>query len=230
LGYNATQYSASIYIVLTENTSTSILSTILNSEFLRWFLTELIQFWRSSQFKGVYKVESHHATLELLDEQGQRAIYSKRQKVTFLQDGVFAIQDQAWGDGDIFADYRCSPGIAVDRHIESYRWKILISLRATKNRGDTEEFIMERTIRNGFTTSTEHFQSQIDHPTKQLTLSVIFPRQRLPKTVFVMEQNVKRSFALSKEYGIPLSQGRVQYQWEVEKPRLYEAYILRWEW
>jgi hypothetical protein len=223
-------YSNAPDFVFTETATPSILSIILNSEFLRWFITELLQFWRASQFKGVYKVDAHHATLELLDKEGNVAVYTKRQQVAFLQDGVFAIQDQAWGDGEIFADYHCSPGVAVDRHIESYRWKILISLRTTKNRGDTEEFLMERTIKKGFRASTEHFQSQIDHPTKRLVLSVIFPPQRLPKTVWGMEQNAKRSFVLSQTYSTPLSQGRVQYQWEVEKPRLYEAYILRWEW
>lgn len=207
-----------------------LITILLNSEFLRCGLSNLLQYWRTSHFKGTYEVSSHHTTLELLDPNGAKAVYTKRQKVVFLQDGVFAIQDQAWGDGELFADYRCSPGIAVDRHIESYRWKILISLRTTRNRGDMEDVVIERTIKDGFSTSTEHFQSQIDHPTQDLFLSVIFPSSRIPKHVYGMYQNAKRSVELGKENMIPLSKGRIQYEWHITKPLLYEAYSLRWEW
>ncbi len=91
-------------------------------------------------------MDAHHVMLDLTDNAGRTAIYTKRQQVTFLQDNVFAIQDQAWGDGDIFAAYRCSPGVAVDRYKEGYRWKILISLRGSRNRGERDEFVIERTI------------------------------------------------------------------------------------
>jgi hypothetical protein len=208
----------------------TLLTTLLNSELIHWFAAELLQLWREHCFSSTYKVEAHHATLELMDQHGSTTIYTKRQLVTFLQNDIFAIQDQAWGDGEIFTGYQCSPGVIVDKYIESNRWKILISLRGTKNKGDTEEFIIERTIKQGFIHSTEHFQTQIDHPTKQLTLSIIFPTSRLPKSVMLLEQHSKRSTLLGKEAVIPLSHGRIEYQWNVAKPRLFEAYILKWEW
>ena len=186
--------------------------------------------WNTSRYRGTYRVEAHHVTLDLTDKGGRTAIYTKRQQVTFLQDNVFAIQDQAWGDGDIFADYRCSPGVAVDRYKEGYRWKILISLRRTCNRGEQEEFVIQRAITDGFTSAVGNFQTQIDHPTQDLSISVIFPRTRHPKHVTVIEQNRKRSFMLGKEHQIILSQERIQYEWQVHHPRLYEGYILRWEW
>src|SRR5689334_20818707 len=101
----------------------TLLSALLNSDFLRWLAVELIQLWREHRFYGTYKVEAHHATLELMDHHGSTAVYTKRQLVTFLQNDVFAIQDQAWGDGDIFASYQCSPGVIADKYIESNRWK-----------------------------------------------------------------------------------------------------------
>lgn len=71
-------------------------------------------FW-ANVHGGLYKVLEYEVQLELVDPQGEVAIYRKRQRVRFLQDNVFAILDQAWGDGDIFADYKCSPGVAVDQ-------------------------------------------------------------------------------------------------------------------
>lgn len=208
----------------------SLLSLILNSEFVRWFASELMQLWHRNQFHGTYKVTEHQSTLELFDECGETSVYSKRQTVTFLQDGVFAIQDQAWGDGEIFEDYACTPGVAVDRYKEGYRWKILISLRTTKNKGEQEKFVIDRTIKSGFTTPICNFQTQVDHPTKSLTVSVIFPQHRHPKRISLVEQNLKRSYMLGKEHCSHLSYGRLQYSWHVTKPRLYEGYILRWEW
>ena len=65
--------------------------------------------------QGIYRVLDHHVTLELRDPQGNQAIYRKVQSVRFLQDHVIAFYDTAWGDGELFANYRCSPGYPVDR-------------------------------------------------------------------------------------------------------------------
>ena len=53
--------------------------------------------------------------------------------------GLLAFEPQ--GDGDIFVDYKCSPGVLVDR------WNVLISLRETKNAGDVTNFYIERTVK-----------------------------------------------------------------------------------
>ena len=59
---------------------------------------------------GMYEVLEYESTLELLDAKGQRATFHKREKVRYLQDNVIAYQDQAWGDGEILLQYRCTPG------------------------------------------------------------------------------------------------------------------------
>jgi hypothetical protein len=120
--------------------------------------------------------------------------------------------------------------VAVDRYREGYRYKILISLRATRNKGESEDFAVKRTITDGFTRSVNNFQTQIDHPTKELDLSVIFPASRLPKSVRLIEQNTSRSRALSNDNVQKLPGGRLKYRWAESKPRLFESYILRWEW
>ena len=43
-----------------------------------------------------------------------------------MQNNVIAFEDYAWGDGEIFTDYRCSPGVVVDKYQEGDRWSILI--------------------------------------------------------------------------------------------------------
>jgi hypothetical protein len=179
---------------------------------------------------GLYEVLEHEGTLELLDAQGSVALYRKRQKVRFLQDHIIAYQDKAWGDGEIFAHYRCVPSVPVDRYREGHYYRVLISLRQTKNRGDVEEFHIERTIRDGFVREVEDLQTEIDHRTQQLTIRVIFPAARCPKAVSVIEQKRARTIRLGPQALQTLPDGRTQVTWKTDKVKVYEAYVLRWEW
>lgn len=179
---------------------------------------------------SLYQVNSLDIGLELCRADGSDAIYTKRSRVRFLQDHVTAYRDQAWGEGILFSEYSCAPGIPVDHYCEGDRWYTLISLRESKSRGDVEDLYIRRRIKNGFPYDDEFFFAKIDHPTQHLTLSVIFPKERLPKKLFVTEQNAKRTQELSGEYVDVLPDKRLLARWEVEKPKRYETYVLRWQW
>lgn len=210
-----------------------ILMSALNADVAEGLMKLWQSMWRLATGRnrtGMYEVLDYDVRLELLDAKGQRAVLHKRQKVRFLQDNIIAYQDKAWGDGDIFAHYSCSPGIAVDRYQEGHRYRVLISLRETKNRGDIEEFLIERTIRGGFTRPTEDLQIEIDHRTAQLSISVVFPRNHLPKQTMLVEQNTTQAMQLGPTHHLTLPDGRQEVRWQTSKPRLFEAYILRWEW
>jgi hypothetical protein len=200
-------------------------------------LEQLGSLWRLARgafqaraHEGVYEVLEYEALLELKDTKGERALFHKRQRVRFQQDHIIAFQDQAWGDGEIFAAYRVSPGVAVDRYREGHRHRVLISLRETRQRGDVEEFRIEREIRGGFKRETEHLQTEIDHPTRELRMGVIFPLKRPPGRVTLIEQNLARSTALGPQHLRVLPDGRRQVTWRTTQPRVFETYILRWEW
>lgn len=180
--------------------------------------------------EGMYEALELDVQLELLDTGGKNAVVTKREQVRFLQDNIIAYQDQAWGDGDIFADYRCSPGVAVDRYRYGHLYIILISLREVKKRGDVEIFHINRTIENGFTKPVEDFQIDINHATRKASMSVIFPSNRLPKKTQLIEQNSTRTVPLDSKHQQTLPDGRQQITWSTDRPRLFEAYILRWEW
>ncbi len=176
------------------NTALKTLAALLelDQDSLRRLWRGLRHRWRAGQHEGMYEVLEYAARLELCDRRGEKAVFYKRQRVRFLQDHIIAFQDQAWGDGEIFAEYRCAPGVAVDRYREGHRWHILISLREAKQRGDIEAFHIERTIKGGFTKPVEDFQTEVNHTTRRLTVSVVFPRTRSPKAVALIEQNAAR--------------------------------------
>jgi hypothetical protein len=46
----------------------------------------------------------------------------------------------------------------------------------------------------------------------------------------LIERNSTRSLVLGPEHRIDLADGRREYSWTTDRPRLFEAYILRWRW
>lgn len=193
-----------------------------------WKLARKI--WRGMTEEGMYEVLEYETTLELKDKHGERAQFYKRQKVRYLQNNIIAYQDQAWGDGEILLDYRCSPGVEVDRYRPGHKTFILISLRETKQKGDTDEFHIEWGIQSGFVRSEEEWGTEISHSTKYLKVQLIFPKSRPPLQSWLVEYRSRRKFRLDQIAQRQLPDGRWLVQWETKKPRLHEQYILQWEW
>ncbi|MBU1683700.1 hypothetical protein KJ742_07205 [Patescibacteria group bacterium] len=179
---------------------------------------------------GMYEVLDYESILELKDCKGKNAIQKKHEKVQYLQDNIIAFQDQAWGDGKILEDYRCTPGIPVDSYHLGHKTYILISLQEVKNKGDIDHFNIEWNIKEGFLSKTGFWTTVISHRTKRISNKVIFPKSRPPRYVSIVEQNSQRTHLLGEAATLKLPDGRWLVSWERNQPRLYEQYILKWEW
>jgi hypothetical protein len=179
---------------------------------------------------GMYEALDYESILDLKDRYGKNAVIKKCEKVRYLQNNIIAYQDQAWGDGKILENYRCTPGVPVDRYRLGYKTYILISLRAVKNKGDVDEFNIEWSIKEGFLLKTGFWATEINHRTRRITIKVIFPKSRPPRCISVVEQNSQRTHLLGEAATVQLPDGRWLVTWEKYQPRLYEPYILKWEW
>ena len=180
--------------------------------------------------EGVYEILDYDSVLELQDPQGEVAVFKRRQRVRFLQDNIIAYQDHAWGDGNILADYKCSPGAPVDHYQDGSRHNILISLQGTKNKGDVVDFNIERTVTGGFTKPNEWRQVLLQHRTRRLRIAVIFPRERPCQRATLTERNLNRTRVLGEDHFSLLPDGRQMLAWETTKPKLFEMYTLNWQW
>lgn len=180
--------------------------------------------------EGIYEVLDYECTLELKDKEGKLATIRKRKKIRYLQDYITTFLDEAWGSGEILLNYRCMPGIPVDEYRLGHKTYKLISLREFRNKGDIDEFNIEWNMRNGFLLPTGFWGTAINQRMKKLTVKVIFPKDRPPLHLAITESNLKRTRALGNEAQQRLPDGRPMVIWENEKPRLYEDYILSWEW
>jgi len=179
---------------------------------------------------GMYEVLNYESTLEILDTDGKEAVFSKTEEVKFLQNNIIAFQDQAWGDGKILLDYQCSPGVPVDFYRSGYKMHILISLRDVKQKDNQTKFNIQWKIKNGFLKTDGFWATDINHFTKKMKMDIIFPKDRPPIRVIIVESNRKRSKELPKEKLAQLPDKRWQVSWEKQNPRLHDHYILKWEW
>ena len=158
-------------------------------------------------YQGLYEVLEYESTLELGDCEGKTATFTKRQKVRYLQDNVIAYQDQAWGDGEILLNDRCTSGTPVDRYRSGYNTYILISRREARDKGAVDELNIKWGIRQGFFRQAEQWETHVTHRTKHLKISIVFPRTRPPRHTVLIEGNRQRSHDLAKRVQV-LPDGR----------------------
>lgn len=186
--------------------------------------------WRGWTDEGMYEVLEYESTLELLDRRGERAIVHKREKVRYLQNNIIAYQDQAWGDGKILVNYRCTPGVPVDQYRPDQKTYILISLREVKQRGDENLFHIEWEAQGSFTRSTERWATDVNHRMHYLKLEVIFPASRPPLRAFIVEAKTQKTRPPEADSIRRLPDDRYIVMWETRHPRRYETYAIQWEW
>ena len=193
-------------------------------------LFQAVARWMKPKYDGLYTILAYESTLELLDGQGQRALARKHQQVRFLQNDITAFEDIVYGDGDIFAGYTIAPGEAVDCYRDGDRWHVLVSLRQTKNRGDVDDFYVERMVQDGFLREEEWWQIELRHPVQRLSLTVLFPRARHCRTASMNRRSRHQTSELGAEYWTVLPDGRQQLRWEAKEIEPLEIFTLRWTW
>ena len=153
-----------------------------------------------------------------------------REQVRYLQDNIIAYQDQGWGDGESLLNYQCSPGVVVDQYRPGHKTYTLISLRGRKQRGDEDEFRIQWELRQAFTRTQEQWETEINHRTRQVRVRIVFPKDRPPIRAWQEGALRHRTQLLDDSLLAQLPDGRWQIAWDVDRPRLHERYVIRWEW
>ncbi len=186
--------------------------------------------WRGLSAEGMYEALKYNITYEIKDNKGKEAHFHKQEEVRYLQDNIFCYLDPAWGEGKFLQNYQCSPGVKVDEYKLGHKTISVISLRGMRQRGQEEEINVRWDSYNSFLNSSEYCEAEIYHRTKQFSMQVIFPKDRPPLKASIFE-NTRRERRPLKDGEIrKLPDGKWRIRWETDKPRLYERYILSWDW
>lgn len=207
--------------------STSFISLL--QEFLG-LLRQAAAFVAERRLQGLYDVLDQRRTVTLHDASGRVATVDTVQRLRFRQNHVTAITDYAWGEGQLFTDYRCTPGAPVDYYRVGSRHVVLISLREHKNAGDALCLHTHRRVENGFSKSEEYWECDVYHRTKRMELRIVFPRERPCRRATVTVRSTGKTVALGPACFQTLPDGRLAFTWEINRPRLSERYLLRWVW
>lgn len=189
-----------------------------------------LRLWQGLTDQGMYEVLEYESTLELLDKYGKRARFRKREKVRYRQNNIMTYQDQGWADGESLLNYRCTPGVVVDRYRPGQKTYILISLRESKQRGEVDEFHIEWSLRDAFLREQEQWETEVSHRTRYLHVRLVFPKTRPPIRIWMGEYLRRRMRLLGDSALRQLPNGRWQVEWQTNHPRLHERYVLKWEW
>jgi len=182
------------------------------------------------RLQGIYDVLYQRRIIEIHDGDGEVVTVDTVAKLRFRQNHVAALTDYVWGDGEILADYRCSPGVPVDHYKEGSRYAVLISLREHKHHGDVLVLRTHRMIRGGFTRNEECWECDVYHRTGRIELKVIFPLERTCTRATASRRNAHETVALGLEHFSTLPDGRQQLRWVIKRPKLHERYVLHWTW
>lgn len=192
-------------------------------------LYQMIRQWLPGQ-SDLYEILDYESTLELCNAKGTTARFQKRQRIKFLQNNIIAFEDYVWGEGEVMADYQCSPGVVADRYQESDRWNILISLRETKNKGDITEFHIERLEKDSFLKADEWQQTEIRRKTRRLQMNIIFPKNRRCQHATLLQRRYNRKEVLGPNHFHELPDGRQLLTWESTRIYPYDVFTIRWRW
>ncbi len=179
---------------------------------------------------GMYEVLNYESTLEILDDEGRTGIVRKVEEVKFLQDNIIAIQDQVWGINNSISDYECSPGLPVDIYQSGHKTYVIISLREVKSKDDIEIFSFQWKLKGKPVKKYGYWETFINRFTNNLKIKIIYPKHHPPIRVWVVEQNKKKTIELDGKNLTQLPDKRWQIVWEKKNPRLYENYMIKWEW
>ena len=118
----------------------------------------------------------------------------------------------------------------MDFYEDGSRHNVLISLRETKDRGDILELWIERVVRDALLKRQEWFETEIDHLSRKLRMSIIFPKSRPCRRATVTPRSTGKTTLLAQSHFALLPDGRQKLTWETKRPKLHDLCTIKWTW
>lgn len=231
---NLLAFAALVSVIVTAALGAAIAAGVLAGLLFVLFLIFMYGVSVRDRFGGPYEISKMVNELDIQSIDGSLAVHRKQLSLEFLHNQVVAIWEGAYGDGEQFADFKCTPTSlrAVDEFVEGGRRHKVISLRRLYNRGDKIDVTFERTIKNALLDpEREAFLVDVTRRTQTLIIRIIFHKEHKCTEATLYRRHGKKS---SKE---PLTQsfsyneeGRQVIEWKKSRPKLGDTYTFEWTW
>jgi hypothetical protein len=176
--------------------------------------------------RSPYEILDYRVVLTIEDRRGMRATFHRTQTIRFLQHGVSAILDHAWGSGVVATAYHTDAGQLEDSFLDAGKQHMVLRLARQMAAGDTLRFSVDRTTMAAFVLDDQWWmETTIDHPILRLQVRVQYPEGRRPQWAIVDHLGEQRTLHLSVQ-----PDGGAAIEFATEAPRAHVPYVMRWRW
>lgn len=172
-----------------------------------------------------YEILDYQARLTLHDRKGVTATFERTERIRFLQEGVSGILDHFWGDGVPLTFYENDAGRVEESFKDEGRRHVVIGLKREMGQGEILEFAVTRTAMVQFTEDDEWLETVIDHPMNRLRCDVVFPKERPCLHAMLGCESSEVTLPIKT-----LADGGTLVRFQVDDPRQYSPYTVRWSW
>ena len=175
--------------------------------------------------KSPYEILDYRTNLIIHDPKGTKATFKRTQHIRFLQDGVSAILDHAWGDGVLLTGYHNSAGVLMGSFKDQGKRHLVIGLKHPMRKGEELTFEVTREVMEGFLKPQECLETTIDHPVRHMSCGVVFPRQRPCQHAAASYEGRKIALPV-----VQLAEGKTILSLKMAQPRSDTPYKINWSW
>lgn len=168
-----------------------------------------------------YETLSFDSYLSILG-QGEVALFRRRQRVRFLENGVSVFIDRLWGEGVLLAGYSLSRGMGIIEALRTRKgYAMILSLPRRFKKGEVLTIETERRIVGGFANAKPYWELAMWAPTQRISLKVSMPSLlRMSDPEIVAPARGEMSF---KKRGSDVT-------FAVGHPGVHVPYRLEWKW
>lgn len=191
----------------------------------RKYLDALVQRFMPEQ--DDFEIEDMKLSIDVVDRQGDRAIFKKEERLRFLRDNVTAIYDYGWGTREPFASHRVKPGRLVERRQIGLKHRSLVVLPEPQNQGDKLTLTVRRLIRAKFTGPNNWLEGEVYYRMRRMQLSVTVPIAPPITGAKFIRRRQSTEVPLSVQL---ISRKRQRIRASIVRPRIGDSYLLEWDW
>jgi hypothetical protein len=122
-----------------------------------------------------YETIKFTGRLKILDLDRAVAVFTRWQRVRFLEDGVSVLFDRIWGEGVLLGSYS-APGLSLMEPIRTPTGFVLpLGLPRRFRKGETFEIVSHRRIVGAFSESRGYWDTAMSKPTELIQITVVTP-------------------------------------------------------
>lgn len=179
--------------------------------------------------KFPFRVQEARITLDIQDNEGNRAHYIKRRRLQILQNGIEEYKERFEADGKI-------ENICVDNGDIRKQELVLkelfvdVSFHHMPKRFEIVEQTISMDFIDSFAQKDEYWRQRIEEHTERIIIEIKFPEERPYKTYRTYKHLGRTIAEFADGAREAREDGRNVLVWQIEYPELMHDYLITWTW